>query len=362
MKAITRAKQPGYTPWAVCETEKVILPTPEKATNLGYGIWLITSASSSFSLWEYKLNEVHTRSRKEHSGCNICIITLDCRTQLASRNIKIRHDLGVCDKIPARQINVKLSDPLWHLMSEYLEINELPYFELRTDAEIKLLEEVKAKLIDSPIVTNMEQLDEISKPIAHGRKLLKPLFTDKLESYIPTKLSLTLTVIVFIGSTLLQCLCTYLFHRFKAVRYITPRFFKTAHGEIRIKPVVAMFIDERERDEKTARLRESREEWQNKYAVLDVIDETISVRQQRREMEDGALNDETKSMESNRMDMLRSRSFGKISATGEQRPTSRNINEGIKLTPNSGIFGIQPPSIQIGASTTCRRSSRKGKD
>ena len=116
----------------VCETEKVILPTPEKATDLGYGIWLITSASSSFSLWEYNLNEVHTPSRKEHSGCNICVITLDCRTQLASRNIKIRPDLGSCDEIPARRINVKLSDPLEHLMSEIPEIKELPYFGSRT--------------------------------------------------------------------------------------------------------------------------------------------------------------------------------------------------------------------------------------
>ena len=166
----------------VCETEKVILPTPERATNLGYGIWLITSASSSFSLWEYNLHEVHTPSRREHSGCNICIITLDCRTQLTTRNIKIRPDLESCDKIPARRINVTLSDPLEHLLSTIPEINELPYFESKTDAGIRLLEQVKIKLIDSPIVTNMEQLDEISKPIADGMKLLKPTLTEKLES------------------------------------------------------------------------------------------------------------------------------------------------------------------------------------
>ena len=42
------------TAMAVCDTEKVILPTPEKATNLGYGIWLLTSASDSFVLREHK--------------------------------------------------------------------------------------------------------------------------------------------------------------------------------------------------------------------------------------------------------------------------------------------------------------------
>ena len=65
-------------------------------------------------------------------------------------------------------------------MSEIPEINELPCYEPRTDAGIKNLEEVEATLIDSPIVTNIEQLDEISKSIAHGMKLLKPSFTDKL--------------------------------------------------------------------------------------------------------------------------------------------------------------------------------------
>ena len=90
--------------------------------------------------------------------------------------------------------------------------------------------------------------------------------------------------------------------RFKTVREITPRFVKTAFGDIRIKPVVTMDIDERERDEKTARLRELREELQNKYAVLDVIDETVSVPQQRRQMEEGTSNDETRSLETSRLD------------------------------------------------------------
>ena len=333
----------------VCETEKVILPTPERATNLGYGIWLITSASSSFSLWEYNLHEVHTPSRREHSGCNICIITLDCRTQLTTRNIKIRPDLESCDKIPARRINVTLSDPLEHLLSTIPEINELPYFESKTDAGIRLLEQVKIKLIDSPIVTNMEQLDEISKPIADGMKLLKPTLTEKLESYVPIKLSLILTVIVFIGSTLLQCLCTYLFHRFKAVRDITPQFLKTAYGDIRIKPVVAMDIDEHDRDEKTARLMETRAEWQNKYTILDVIDDTIAVPQHHRQMEDAVLNDETLSMQGSRIDMNRTRSMGEISTTSHQGKTSRNYSGGMKLTPITGILGVKPPSIQLGA-------------
>ena len=56
------------TALTVCETEKILLPTPEKAKNLGYGIWLITSASAAFSLREYSLDEVNTPRREEHAG------------------------------------------------------------------------------------------------------------------------------------------------------------------------------------------------------------------------------------------------------------------------------------------------------
>ena len=65
----------------VCETESFLLPTPEKAINLGYVIWLITSASAAFSLREYSLDELNKPKREDHSGCNICLITLDCGIQ-----------------------------------------------------------------------------------------------------------------------------------------------------------------------------------------------------------------------------------------------------------------------------------------
>ena len=132
------------TALTVCETEKRLLPTPEKATNLGYGIWLITSAGAAFSLREYSLDELNTPKREDHPGCNICLITLDCGTQLISKYIKIRPDLGSCDKIPAKRISVSLTDPLAHLISELPDLDDLPYCESKTDAGVKLLREVRA--------------------------------------------------------------------------------------------------------------------------------------------------------------------------------------------------------------------------
>ena len=47
----------SITALKVCETEKVVLPNPERAQNLGYGIWLLTSASSDFILSEIDMDK-----------------------------------------------------------------------------------------------------------------------------------------------------------------------------------------------------------------------------------------------------------------------------------------------------------------
>ena len=219
----------------VCETEKVHLPTPEKATNLGYGIWLITSASAAFYLREYSLDELNTPKREDHPGCKYCLITLDCGTQLKSKYIKIRPDLDGCDKIPAKRISVSLPDPLAHFISELPDLDDLPYFESKTDAGVKLLREVKAQLIDSPHLTKIDPPNEIAKPIAHNMRLLKPSFVDKMEQYVPLKLSLTLTIVVFFGKLLLHALVMYPVHRFAILKRLTPKFMKSGDTRIDLK-------------------------------------------------------------------------------------------------------------------------------
>ena len=250
------------TALTVCETEKILLPTPEKATNLGYGIWLITSFSAAFSLREYSLDELNTPKREDHPGCNIYLITLDCGTQLISKYIKIRPDLDSCDKIPAKRISVSLPDPLAHLISELPDLSDLPYYESKTDAGVKLLREVKAKLIDSPHLTKVDQLNEIAKPIAHNMRLLKPSLVDKMEQYVPLRLSLTLTAIVFSGNLVLHALIMYLYHRFAIFRRLTPKFLKSNAGNIQLKPVLSVAAAHRnEFVERGSKIRE-------KYRVL----------------------------------------------------------------------------------------------
>ena len=73
---------------SVCQTEKVMLPTPETARNLGYGIWLIMSAKP-FKWREYNLNDDSLPTSEEKEGCRLCIITLQCGIQLISKRSAI---------------------------------------------------------------------------------------------------------------------------------------------------------------------------------------------------------------------------------------------------------------------------------
>ena len=66
------------------EKEKVLLPTPDTARNLGYGIWLIMSAKPFKERIQFK------RCLEQREGFH-CIITLQCAIQRISKNIKIRH-------------------------------------------------------------------------------------------------------------------------------------------------------------------------------------------------------------------------------------------------------------------------------
>ena len=185
------------------------LPNPEGAQNLGYGIWLLTSASSDFTLSEIGMSENGRHTNIPHKGCNICLITLKCGHTMFSDHIKIRADLQSCQYLPAKRINVKLPDPLEHLIDSVPNINELPRYETSTDANLDLLKKVKTEFIYSNRKLSTESLDAIAKPITTELKSFKPALIDKLESYVPIKLSLSLTIIVFIGNLALHILFMY---------------------------------------------------------------------------------------------------------------------------------------------------------
>ena len=214
------------TALTICDTEKILLPSPEKATNLGFGIWLITSASNAFTLREYSIKNDKTPRDKEHKGCNVCIITLECGTQLISRNIKIRPDLGSCDNLPAVRIEVQIPKPLETLISQVPDLSKLPYYESSTDANIAMLKSVKHTLSNTVVNIESQNLKLIAEPIGHNMTLFRPTLVEKLEMYVPVKLSLSLTLIVIFLNIILHVIAMYLYHRFAIFKKLTPKFLR----------------------------------------------------------------------------------------------------------------------------------------
>ena len=91
----------------ICDTEQLALPTTEKAENLGFGVWLITSATTAYTPFETNTASTTSSGRIKNPGRGICIITLECRRQLVGPHIKHRSDLGTCEQLPATEIFVK---------------------------------------------------------------------------------------------------------------------------------------------------------------------------------------------------------------------------------------------------------------
>ena len=96
-----------------CPNEDVVLPVIESAENLGYGIWIILSATDTFTMRESSMDSSNALQVRTYPGCQICIITLECGKQITT-HLKIRSDLGSCHKIPAIKTQVELSEPLKH--------------------------------------------------------------------------------------------------------------------------------------------------------------------------------------------------------------------------------------------------------
>ena len=78
---------------AVFETTALTLTSIEQAANLGFGIWLITSANADFTLCESSSLATSSSSRL-FAGCHICIITHACGTQIHMGHIIRRSDLA----------------------------------------------------------------------------------------------------------------------------------------------------------------------------------------------------------------------------------------------------------------------------
>ena len=96
----------------------------------------------------------------------------------------------------------------------------------------------------NPVIADNNHLAEIAKPIAQEMKMFKPSLIKELRSYVPIKISLTLTVIVFILNVFLHVLCLWLYHRFRIIRKFVPSFLMSKDEKMEFKPVLGVNSDD----------------------------------------------------------------------------------------------------------------------
>ena len=92
---------------SVCDTSLVSLPT---ATNFGFGIWLIKSASNGLIFRESHATSLLSKTQS-FASCSNCIVILECGMQILTPSIKIRSNLSRSSQIPAIKMRVSLPNP-----------------------------------------------------------------------------------------------------------------------------------------------------------------------------------------------------------------------------------------------------------
>ena len=158
---------------ALCETTANTLLSIEQATNLGFGIWLMTSANADFTFHEPFSSATSTSSRSI-AGCHLCVFTFACGMQIHTWHVIIRSDLASCSTIPANKFRLSLPDPHESLIMRVPPLDDLPLYNSKAEARVTLLKAVLKKLISSPRVRPVNQLVEIAPPFAQNMNLLKP--------------------------------------------------------------------------------------------------------------------------------------------------------------------------------------------
>ena len=157
---------------------------------------------------------------------SFCLVTVKCQFQLHVGNLKIRPDLETCDKMQAMFIDVQLPDPVADLLGIVPEIEKLPFYSSKATAGVELLKRVRAELIRGPQVSTANYLLKIAEQITMDMSSLTPSLKSHFSEYVPVKMSLSLTLIVFIGNILLHVLLLYAYHKIKILQRLVPSVLK----------------------------------------------------------------------------------------------------------------------------------------
>ena len=162
------------------------------------------------------------------SWCRICIITLECGTQIMTIDIKIRSDLASFFQLPPIKLRSSLPNPLASLMMQVLSLVELQLYDLKTEAEVKFLIDVR-KSCD---VVRLPVKSSNTCPSCFLLEVIWNLLTRDLNQYVPFQVSFGLSVILFVVSKILHLLFMIVNHNYHLAERLYPKVKKSWEGKI----------------------------------------------------------------------------------------------------------------------------------
>ena len=81
-----------------CKMKAYELPQQEVATNLGDGLWLLTSASLNYHIVESDAAAGDSLKMKPHDACFVCVIDLECGRIIRTPHLTLHGDIESCSR------------------------------------------------------------------------------------------------------------------------------------------------------------------------------------------------------------------------------------------------------------------------
>ena len=229
------------------QNQKRKAATERKTRNLGNGKWLITSASSNFKMYISQIINHYPLKRTPLLGCQVCIIELQCETKLETTFLEIRADMFSCQNTTLQKLDIKLTDPLKHLLSKVPAIDNLPHFATIAQARQQFIEEIQIQTSEIPDHQrlSLNNLDEITQPILMNMQSIRPSIKNRFTQSGTWKMSVIIGTISFIISTILHALINYVCQKYSR-RYSKMQKFVVGSFGIHPRQLLVVTEDERQ--------------------------------------------------------------------------------------------------------------------
>ena len=225
-----------------CNVKLFYLPMKDKAANVGQDNWPITSEWSNYIISETDIDPNTGAITTTHrQGCDVCIVSLPCGSEVYGPNIHIRSELEACATQPQRVLDVLILAPLNYLFPKVPPLHDLPWVASEEFAELELRENVEMELAQLPEYKrrNLEEIDKIATLIISRMATIHSQLPSWFEATVEWRTYFTCAVF-FLFCLLFMLSCPIFSQSIKKIHLCFP--FRLTHvsHEIKTFPVTAV--------------------------------------------------------------------------------------------------------------------------